>query len=123
MSQSLKWIGKEFKQFRREINKSLKQVALRCGKKSTAELSRIENGKQNVEMTTLMNYLDKYRYTIIMVTKPDATKKINKELCELLKHYTEQDIFEVWYERRKKRRRRKLSSLKKVLISLFVNII
>lgn len=120
MSKPLTWIGKEFKQFRREINKSLKQVAMRCNKKSTAELSRIENGKQNAEMSTLMNYLDKYSYTIIMVPKPDASNKINKELYELLKHFTEQDIFKIWYERRKKRRMRKLSSLKSFLISLLL---
>jgi transcriptional regulator with XRE-family HTH domain len=105
MRNPLKWIGKELKQFRHEINKSLKQIAMRCNKKSTAELSRIENGKQNASIATLMRYLNKYGYTLIAVQQPNDKTKINKQLRELLKHYSEQEIFAIWYERRKRKRR------------------
>lgn len=82
-------------------------MVLRCGKKSTSELSRFENGKQNMEFSNFMKYITLYNYTLLIVPVQPLKNKVNPELHKLTRYYSEDEILAVWNERRNRRRGRR----------------
>jgi len=113
MLNSVKKIITHFRQLRIASTFSLMQICQKRRHKKRSQLSNLENQNKIPRLDTFMDYLLALKHTIIIVPLTKAGVKENKELCDLLWNYSEEDIALVLTNRVQRRLRNSLNRLKK----------